>query len=102
MWEGDYICTPVRIIYFLRAKRLVIKGCLDFLAHLRDDTSKMPLIKFVSIVREFVDVFPTRLPGMPPYRNIDLCIDLERGTRPIYIPPYKMAPVKLRELKAQL
>ena len=39
LWEGDYTSTPVRIISFLRAKRMVSKGCLAFLAHLRDDTT---------------------------------------------------------------
>ena len=34
--------------------------------------------------------------------GIDFCIDLEPGTRPISIPPYRMAPAELRELKAQL
>ena len=47
-------------------------------------------------------MFPVDLPGMPPDRDIDFCIDLEPGTRPISIPPYRMAPVELRELKAQL
>ena len=102
VWEGDYTSTPVRIISFLRAKRMVSKGCLSFLAHLRDDTSQVPSIESVSIVREFLDVFPADLPGMPTDRDIDFCIDLESGTRPISIHPYRMAPVELRELKAQL
>ena len=86
MWEGDYISTPVHIISFLRAKRMVSKGCLSFLAHLRDDTSQVPSIEFVSIVREFLDVFPADLPCMPPDRDIDFCIDLEPGTRPFPYP----------------
>ena len=102
MWEGDYTFTPVRIISFLRAKRMVSIGCLAFSAHLRDDTTQVPSIEFVSIVREFLDVFPADLPGMPPDRDIDFCIVLELGTRPISIPPYRMAPAELRELKAQL
>ncbi|XP_049351058.1 uncharacterized protein LOC125815564 [Solanum verrucosum] len=102
VWEGDYIPAPVHIISCLRAKRFVSKGCLAFLAHLRDDTSKVPSIESVSIVREFTDVFPSDLPSMPPDRDIDYCIDLEPGTRPISIPPYRMAPAELRELKAQL
>ena len=89
VWEGYYISTLVRIISFLRAKRMVSKGCLAFLAHLRDDTSKVPSIESVSIVREFLDVFPADRLGMPPDRDIDFCIDLEQGTRPISIPPYK-------------
>ena len=102
VWEGDYISTPARIISCLRSKRMVSKGCLTFLEHLRDDTSKVPSIESVSIVREFLDVFPADLPGMPPDRDINFCIDLEPGTLPISIPPYRMAPAELRELKAQL
>ena len=47
-------------------------------------------------------MFTADLPGMPPDRDIDFCIDLEPGTRPISIPPYRMAPAELRELKAHL
>ena len=47
-------------------------------------------------------MFSVDLPGMPPDRDIDFCIDLEPGTHPISIPPYRMAPAELRELKAQL
>ncbi|XP_049372637.1 uncharacterized protein LOC125837586 [Solanum verrucosum] len=35
-------------------------------------------------------------------RDIDFCIDLEPGTCSISIPPYRMAPAKLREIKAQI
>ena len=66
---------------------MVSKRCLAFLAHLRDDTTQVLLIEMVSIVSEFRDVFPADLPGMPPDRDIDFCIDLEQGTRPISIPP---------------
>ena len=64
---------------------MVSKGCLAFLAHLKDDTTQVPSIESVSGVREFLDVFPADLPGMPPDRDIDFCIDLEPGTRPILI-----------------
>ena len=97
VWEGDHTSHPVRIISFLRAKKMVSKGCLAFLAHIRDDTTQVPPIESDSIVREFLDVFPADLRGMPPDRDIDFCIDLEPGTRPISIPPYRMAPAELRE-----
>ncbi|KAH0652758.1 hypothetical protein KY289_030436 [Solanum tuberosum] len=48
------------------------------------------------------EVFLNDLPSMPPDRDIDFYIDLELGTRPISIPPYRMAPAELRELKAQI
>ena len=87
VWEGDYTPTPVRIISFLRAKRMVRKGCLAFLEYLRDDTTQVPSIELVSIVCEFLDVFPADLPGMPPDRDIDFSIDLEPGTLPFSIRP---------------
>ena len=99
MWEGNYTSNPVCIISFLCAKKIVSKGCLAFLAHLKDDTTQVPSIESVSVVREFLDVFPVDLPGMPPDRDVDFCIDLEPGTRPISIPPYRMAPAELKEVK---
>ena len=51
---------------------------------------------------EFSEVFPTDLPGLPLDQDIDFCIDVEPGTRPISIPLYRMAPAELKELKEQL
>ena len=42
------------------------------------------------------------MPGLPPDRDIDFCIDVEPDTQPISIPPYRMAPSELKELKEQL
>ena len=46
--------------------------------------------------------FPDDIAGLPPEREVEFTIDLIPGTEPISIPPYKMAPAELRELKAQL
>ena len=56
----------------------------------------------IPIVKEFLDVFPDDISGLPPDRAIEFVIELIPGTEPISIPPYKMAPAKLKELKAQL
>ena len=45
---------------------------------------------------------PDDLPGLPPEREIDFPIDLVLGTAPISLPPYRMAPAELKELKTQL
>ncbi|WMV49884.1 hypothetical protein MTR67_043269 [Solanum verrucosum] len=47
-------------------------------------------------------VFPDDFPGIPPEREIDFSIDLLPDMQPISIPPYRMEPVELRELKEQL
>jgi hypothetical protein len=40
-------------------------------------------IEDVPVVREYPDVFPEELPGMPPDRDIEFVIDLIPGTSPI-------------------
>src|SRR5512139_871728 len=42
----------------------------------------------IPIVREYPDVFPDDLPGMPPKRDIEFRIDLVPGTTPIHKRPY--------------
>ncbi|XP_047256052.1 uncharacterized protein LOC124888806 [Capsicum annuum] len=101
-WEGDYSPTSMKLIFFLRAKWLIVRGCLDFLAHLRDTFAEVSFIELVLVLCEYQEVFPIDLSGMPPDRDIDFCIDLELGTRPISIPPYKLAPAGLRKLNSQL
>ena len=56
----------------------------------------------VSIVNEFLDVFPEELPELLPNKEVEFTIDLLPGTKPISIPLYRMAPVELKELKEQL
>jgi hypothetical protein len=45
----------------------------------------------IHVVREFPDVFPDDLPGMPPERAIEFKIELQPGTAPISKAPYKMS-----------
>jgi hypothetical protein len=59
-------------------------------------------LKDIHVVREFLDVFPDDLPGIPPERVIEFKIELQLGTAPISKAPYKMSPVELKELKIQL
>ena len=54
------------------------------------------------MVCEYKDVFPDELPGLPPPRDVDLCIELYPGTSPISMTPHRMAPVELQELKVQI
>ncbi|KAF3680008.1 hypothetical protein FXO37_03563 [Capsicum annuum] len=46
--------------------------------------------------------FDDDLPRIPPDREIEFGIDLLLNTQPISIPPYRMAPTELKELKEQL
>ena len=46
--------------------------------------------------------FPEDLPGLPPDRELEFGIEVLPGSAPISIPPYRMAPMELKELKTQL
>jgi hypothetical protein len=56
----------------------------------------------IRVVRDFPDVFPEELPGMPPDREVEFVMDLLPGTAPISKQPYKMSVEELKELKKQL
>ena len=54
------------------------------------------------MVCEYEDIFSNELPGLPPQRDVDFCIELHPGTSPISMTPHRMAPVELQELKVQI
>ena len=58
--------------------------------------------KNIPMIREFPDVFPKELLGVPLEREVDLSIEVVQGTTPISRAPYRMALTKLKELKTQL
>ncbi|GJV48304.1 putative reverse transcriptase domain-containing protein [Tanacetum coccineum] len=56
----------------------------------------------VPIVRDFPEVFPEDLPGLPPTRQVEFQIDLIPGAAPVARAPYRLAPSKMKELSEQL
>ena len=57
-------------------------------------------VEKIPIVREFPDIFPKELPGIPLEREVDLSIEIVLGTVPMSRAPYRMAPMELKELKS--
>ena len=56
----------------------------------------------VPIVKDYPDVFPEELPGMPPDQDIEFLIELLRGTGPISKRPYRMPANDLDEIKKHI
>ena len=86
----------------MTASKMLRKGCQGYLAFVVDRRQEGTRLKDIPIVKEFPYVFPDDISGLPPDREVEFTIDLIPGTEPISIPPYRMAPAELRELKAQL
>jgi hypothetical protein len=56
----------------------------------------------IPVVREYLDVFLDNLSRMPPDRAIEIKIELQPSTVPVYKRPYPMARNEMAELKIQL
>ena len=71
-WKGSSSEFKGKFISCLKARKMISKGCIYHLVRVRDEDSKTPSIESVSVVNEFVDVFPEDLPGIPPERKLSL------------------------------
>ena len=54
------------------------------------------------VVKDYPDIFPEELPGMPPDRYIEFLIELLPGTGPISKRPYRTPANDLEEIKKQI
>ena len=101
-WKGSTSSFRSQLVSYLRARKMISKGCVYHLVHVKDSGSESPSFESVPVVNEYLDVFPEHLPGIPPKREIDFDINFIPDTQPISILLYRMAPAELRELKEQL
>ncbi|GKF00991.1 putative reverse transcriptase domain-containing protein, partial [Tanacetum coccineum] len=77
------------------------KGCELFLAQVTKQGSKEKRLKDVPVIRDFPEVFPEELPGLPPPRQVEFRIDLIPGAAPVARAPYRLAPSEMKELSKQ-
>ncbi|XP_070041128.1 uncharacterized protein [Nicotiana tomentosiformis] len=101
-WKGVNVIPKGRFISYLKATKMINKGCIYHLVWVMDTTAEAPTFESVPVMNEFLKVFLDELPGILPDREIDFGIDVMPDTHPISIPPYRMAPIELKELKEQL
>ncbi|GJR04985.1 putative reverse transcriptase domain-containing protein [Tanacetum coccineum] len=98
--------TRLNIISCTKTQKYLLKGCPIFLAHVTtkkaEDKSEEKRLEDVPIVRDFPDVFPEDLPGLPPARQVEFQIDLVPGAAPVARAPYRLAPSEMKELSEQL
>ncbi|GJX54693.1 retrotransposon protein, putative, ty3-gypsy subclass [Tanacetum coccineum] len=61
-----------------------------------------PTLSDIPIIRDFEDVFPDNMSGLPPQRQVEFRIDLIPGATPVVKSPYRLAPSEMQELSEQL
>ncbi|GKC87464.1 putative reverse transcriptase domain-containing protein, partial [Tanacetum coccineum] len=98
--------SKLNIISCTKTQKYLRKGCQVYLAQVTSkktkDQSKEKRLEDVSIVREFLEVFPEDLPRLPPARQVEFQINLVLGVAPVARAPYRLAPAELQELSTQL
>jgi hypothetical protein len=77
---------------------------LPVISHIKTSLHHVVELKLedIHVIREYLDVFPNELPGMPPKTAIQFKIELQSGTALVAKAPYKMSPVDMKELKVKL
>ncbi|GJU06512.1 putative reverse transcriptase domain-containing protein [Tanacetum coccineum] len=98
--------TRLNIISCTKTQKYMLKGCHVFLAHVTtketEDKLEEKRLEDVPIVRDFLEVFPEDLSGLPPTRQVEFQINLISGAALVAHAPYRLAPSEMKELSDQL
>ncbi|GKB03845.1 putative reverse transcriptase domain-containing protein, partial [Tanacetum coccineum] len=98
--------TRLNIISCTKTHKYLLKGHHVFLANTiakeTEDRTGEKRLEDVPIVRDFPEVFPKELPGLPSTRQVEFQIDLMPGAAPVARAPYRLAPSEMKELSEQL
>nr|GEY68966.1 putative reverse transcriptase domain-containing protein [Tanacetum cinerariifolium] len=104
--DGSNNETQLNIISCTKTRKYLLKGYPVFLANITTktikDKSEEKRLENMPIVRDFSEVFPEDLPGLPPTRQVEFQIDLIPGAAPIARVPYRLALSEMKELSDQL
>ncbi|GJW60325.1 putative reverse transcriptase domain-containing protein [Tanacetum coccineum] len=100
--EGNRNNSRLKIVSCIKTQKYIEKGCELFLAQVTEQESKEKRLEDVPVIRDFPEVFPDELPGLPPPRQVEFRIDLIPGAAPVARAPYRLAPSEMKELSKQL
>nr|GEV13389.1 putative reverse transcriptase domain-containing protein [Tanacetum cinerariifolium] len=91
----------LNIISCTKTQKYFLKGCHVFLARIMkkktEDKSEEKQPEDVPVVRDFLEVFPDDLLGVPPTRQVEFQINLVPSSAPVARAPYRLALSKMKE-----
>nr|GEX59569.1 putative reverse transcriptase domain-containing protein [Tanacetum cinerariifolium] len=100
--EGNRNNSRLKIVSCIKARKYIENGCELFLAQVTKQGSREKRLEDVPVIRNFPEVFPDELPGLPPPRQVEFRIDLILDVAPVARAPSRLAPSKIKELSEQL
>ncbi|GJX45814.1 putative reverse transcriptase domain-containing protein, partial [Tanacetum coccineum] len=87
--KGNCDVSRLKVVSCIKARKYIERGYQLFVAH-------------VPIIRDFPEVFPDDLPGLPPPQQVEFRIELVLGAALVARAPYRLAPSEMKELSEQL
>ncbi|GJY81634.1 putative reverse transcriptase domain-containing protein [Tanacetum coccineum] len=93
--EGDRSTSRLKIISCIKASKYIERGHQLFVAHVTKKEPKEKRLEDVPVIRDFPEVFPDDLPGLPPPRQVEFKIELVPGAAPVAFAPYRLAPSEM-------
>ncbi|GJU53429.1 putative reverse transcriptase domain-containing protein [Tanacetum coccineum] len=100
--RGDQSKTRLNLISCIKTERYISRGSQVFVAQIMEKKSNEKRLEDIPVVKEFLEVFPEDLPGLPPVRQEEFQIDLIPGATLVARAPYRLAPSEMQELSNQL
>ncbi|GKA25586.1 putative reverse transcriptase domain-containing protein [Tanacetum coccineum] len=97
--------SRLEVISSIRTQKYIDQVCQLFLPQMtKEEETEIPerRIEDVPVVRDFPEVFPEDLPGLPPTRQVEFHIELITRATSVARAPYRLAPAEMKELAEQL
>nr|GEV04956.1 putative reverse transcriptase domain-containing protein [Tanacetum cinerariifolium] len=95
-YHGKIICDEKFVHIPIGGETLIIR------AQVMEKKSEDKRLENILEIREFPDVFPEDLHGLPPVRQVEFQIDLIPRAAPLARAPYRLALLEIQELSDQL
>ncbi|XP_076891984.1 uncharacterized protein LOC143543543 [Bidens hawaiensis] len=99
---GEKPFSKLNLMSCLEAQRYLRKKYVAFLALFTTKAHEEKQLSDIPIVRDFPEVFPKDVSGLPPIRQVEFRIDLVPGANPVAKAPYRPAPSEMQELSNQI
>ncbi|GKB53051.1 putative reverse transcriptase domain-containing protein [Tanacetum coccineum] len=92
--RGDQSKTLLSLISCIKTERYISREYQVFIAQVMEKKPDDKRLEDIPVVKEFLEVFPEYLPGLPLVCQVEFQIDLIPGAEPVARAPYKRgAPV---------
>ncbi|KAD7479072.1 hypothetical protein E3N88_02208 [Mikania micrantha] len=99
---GEKPPIGLKLMSCTKAQKYLRKKYVAFLAHIVEKKDNEKKIQDVPVIRDYLEVFPDDLTGLPPVRQVEFRIELIPGATPVAKSPYRLAPSEMQELASQL